>query len=69
MASLAETTLPSIARRVVIVCKSEKKWTEHRFVRLAMKRDSNWLVFACCVCEEERVYGLEERQKIRACIY
>lgn len=61
MPTLFETRLSSTDRRVVIVCKSEKKWTEHRFVRLAIKRDTNWLIFACCICEEERVYGTQER--------
>ena len=56
--TLTVTTVPSTGRVVVIMCKSEKKPREHRFIRPETDRGVTRLVFACSVCEEERVYGL-----------
>jgi len=51
---------PSTKRTVVLVCASEKKWTQHRFSRVDHRaKDRLVLMFACCNCTEERVYGVE----------
>jgi len=56
--TLTTTSVPSTGRVVVIMCKSEKKPREHRFTRPITEHGSTQLFFACCVCEEERVYGV-----------
>lgn len=56
--TLTTTSVPSTGRTVVIMCKSERKPTEHKFVRPDTERGTTRLVFACRVCEEERIYGV-----------
>ena len=57
--TLSLSDVPSTIRRVVIVCKSEKRWTEHRFSRLEHVAGHNRIMFECTNCTEERVYGVE----------
>ena len=56
--TLTATTTPSTARIVVIMCKSERKPREHKFLRQETERGTTRLFFACRVCEEQRVYGV-----------
>ena len=59
MIKTTETTIASTDRLVVIVCKSEKKLREHKFARMQSTAGQTLLLFSCCVCDEERVYGAE----------
>ena len=57
--TLSASTIPSTHRRVIIVCKSEKRWTEHKFSRIEHVSGTNRFLFECINCSEERMYGFE----------
>lgn len=51
---------PSTKRTVVIMCKSEKRFTLHNFSRIDHNNKQHLsLMFKCLYCDEERVYGVE----------
>ena len=57
--ALVPTELPSTSRAVVIVCRSEKKWTGHKFHRIEHVNGMDRIMFRCMDCDEERTYGVE----------
>ncbi len=58
---LPQTEIPSTARKVVLKCFMDGRFTLHAYVRDSVLGDVRHLVFACEFCKTERQYGCEGR--------